>query len=248
MYELSKIHTYVSSLNKKKPLLLVLHSPGGKIEQAYLISKCCRSFSDGFIVVVPRQAKSAATLIALGADEIHMGPVSELGPIDPQIGGFPALGLRQGVVTVAELCKDYPEAGDMLAKYLSATVPPQILGYTDRISESAAQYAEVLLRGKEQLLPEGETPESIGGQLVYKYKAHGFVIDENGAQALLGDKIVKSNTDEYEFAVQLQDLLTTVDFLCDIRGFNFSLVGGAEDILFMKRPSSSSQDGVGSKA
>jgi ClpP class serine protease len=43
-------------------------------------SRCRR-----LVVVVPDQAKSAATLIALGADEILMGPASDLGPIDPQI-------------------------------------------------------------------------------------------------------------------------------------------------------------------
>jgi hypothetical protein len=36
-------------------------------------------------VIVPNIAKSAATLFALGADEILMGYLSELGPIDPQV-------------------------------------------------------------------------------------------------------------------------------------------------------------------
>jgi len=39
-------------------------------------------------VVVPRTAKSAATLLAIGADEIHMGPLGQLGAgIDPQMAG-----------------------------------------------------------------------------------------------------------------------------------------------------------------
>jgi hypothetical protein len=37
------------------------------------------------IVVLPDQAKSAATLFALGAHEILMGPASDLGPVDPQM-------------------------------------------------------------------------------------------------------------------------------------------------------------------
>lgn len=36
-------------------------------------------------VVVPDIAKSAATVLALGADEILVGPASDLGPVDPQI-------------------------------------------------------------------------------------------------------------------------------------------------------------------
>jgi len=38
-----------------------------------------------FVVVVPDIAKSAATIFALGAHEIIMGPTSDLGPIDPQV-------------------------------------------------------------------------------------------------------------------------------------------------------------------
>jgi hypothetical protein len=38
-----------------------------------------------FVVVVPDIAKSAATIFALGAHEIVMGPPSDLGPIDPQV-------------------------------------------------------------------------------------------------------------------------------------------------------------------
>jgi ClpP class serine protease len=69
-----------SVANKRAPILLVLHNLGGSIEAGYLISKTCKRLSDGkFIVAVPRKAKSAATLLSLGADEIHMGLMSELG-------------------------------------------------------------------------------------------------------------------------------------------------------------------------
>jgi ClpP class serine protease len=50
------------------------------------ILNLCRQYSDGaFHVLVPKQAKSAATMICFGADVIHMSKTSELGPIDPQV-------------------------------------------------------------------------------------------------------------------------------------------------------------------
>lgn len=90
------IYEAIKSFEKDpKPLLLILVSNGGEPGTAYLIGKVCREFSAGkFIVVVPRHAKSAATLLACAAEEIHMGSMSELGPIDPQIDGMPALGLK----------------------------------------------------------------------------------------------------------------------------------------------------------
>lgn len=65
---------------------LILNSPGGLPEAAEKIITMLRHyFDDSLRVIVPESAKSAATIVALGADEILMGFCSELGPIDPQI-------------------------------------------------------------------------------------------------------------------------------------------------------------------
>ncbi len=73
---------------KNRELLLVLNCPGGEALAAERIITICRSFSSdkGYSVMVPKQAKSAATMICLGAKQIMMSTTSELGPIDPQIG------------------------------------------------------------------------------------------------------------------------------------------------------------------
>jgi hypothetical protein len=69
-----------------KELVLVINSPGGEAFAAERIVNICRSFSrSGFKVIVPKMAKSAATMVCLGATEINMSPTSELGPVDPQI-------------------------------------------------------------------------------------------------------------------------------------------------------------------
>lgn len=74
-----------TDLNDKK-LVLLLNSPGGDALAAERIVNICRAFSPkGFDVIVPKMAKSAATMVCLGADEILMSHTSELGPIDPQI-------------------------------------------------------------------------------------------------------------------------------------------------------------------
>ena len=192
-----------------KPLFLLLHTTGGRVEPAYLISKCCKKSTTKFVVVVPRLAKSAGTLLALGADEIHMGIISELGPIDPQIGDYPALGLGSAVEHIAILCKKHPDAIEMLAKYLASSLNLHDLGYFERVSESAAQYAERLLAGK--TLPAGQTPESIAHRFVYGYKDHGFVIDRDEATEILGSEIVKSDSKEYKLANSIQEYLASVN-------------------------------------
>jgi len=64
---------------------LVIHSPGGSAEAAEQMVEYLRSQFDYIRCFVPLQAKSAATMVALGCDEIVLGLHSELGPIDPQI-------------------------------------------------------------------------------------------------------------------------------------------------------------------
>ena len=193
-YDTMEIYSSVISFREpEKPTLLVLHSHGGQIEAAYLIGKLCRSHLSGpFVISVPRQAKSAATLLCCAADEIHMGGVSELGPIDPQIGGLPALGLKNSIEHIAELCERYPKSADMFSKYLHLSIRPENLGYYQRIAESAEQYATRLLdehaffldsKNNQQPIFRSETGD-IANRLVNGYRDHGFVIDSMEATDL----------------------------------------------------------------
>lgn len=75
-------------------LNVILHSPGGDGTVVEKFVNLCRAQCNTFRVIIPNEAKSAAILISLGADEIVMGPPSELGPIDAQIEII-ANGLRQ---------------------------------------------------------------------------------------------------------------------------------------------------------
>lgn len=74
-----------SNINDVRSLDLLLHSPGGQAEAAESILKYLRARFDHIRVIVPHAAMSAATMLALGADEIVMGDQSQLGPIDPQV-------------------------------------------------------------------------------------------------------------------------------------------------------------------
>jgi len=222
--------------NKEQDILLVIHSSGGQIEPAYLISKCCKEFSKKFVVSIPRKAKSAATLISLGAHEIHMGIMSELGPIDPQFGGLPALGLSSAVEYLAGLCKRHPESSDMLAKYLSLTLDLRTLGYFERVSESAMQYAQRLLDGK--VLPENQSIYSVAAAFVYAYKDHSFVIDKEEARNYLGDAII-ADSEEYQLGNNIHNLLESVTIFADIfKQHKFSMVGSCDDLLFTEKKKS----------
>lgn len=75
------------------PIDLVLHTPGGLVLSASQIARAIKHRQGKVTVFVPHYAMSGGTLIALAADEIVMCPHSVLGPVDPQIGNFPAASL-----------------------------------------------------------------------------------------------------------------------------------------------------------
>lgn len=65
-------------------LHLLLSSQGGDGETAVRLVRSAQARCRELTVVVPDQAKSAATILCLGAHRILMGPTSDLGPVDPQ--------------------------------------------------------------------------------------------------------------------------------------------------------------------
>jgi ClpP class serine protease len=77
----------------KVPVDLVLHTPGGLVLASLQIARAVRQHEGKVTVFVPHYAMSGGTLIALAADEIVMSPHAVLGPVDPQVGQFPAASL-----------------------------------------------------------------------------------------------------------------------------------------------------------
>ena len=64
---------------------MILDSPGGDGETAVRMVRSAQARCRELTVIVPDQAKSAATILAMGAHWILMGPTSDLGPVDPQL-------------------------------------------------------------------------------------------------------------------------------------------------------------------
>jgi ClpP class serine protease len=75
------------------PLDLILHTPGGLVLAAFQIARAIHKHKAKVTVFVPHYAMSGGTLIALAANEIIMCDHAVLGPVDPQLGQFPAASL-----------------------------------------------------------------------------------------------------------------------------------------------------------
>ncbi len=80
----------IQMTDPETPLDIVVHTPGGLMLAALQIARAIQQHPAKVTVVVPHLAMSGGTLLALAADEILMGPQAVLGPVDPQIGQYPA--------------------------------------------------------------------------------------------------------------------------------------------------------------
>jgi ClpP class serine protease len=83
--------------DKTVPIDLIVHTPGGLVLAARQIAHALNNHSAKVTVFVPHYAMSGGTLIALAADEIVMDPNAVLGPVDPQLGEYPAASIIKAV-------------------------------------------------------------------------------------------------------------------------------------------------------
>lgn len=81
------------------PLDLVVHTPGGLVLAAEQIARALHRHPGRVSVIVPHYAMSGGTLLALAADEIVMDENAVLGPVDPQVGSWPAASIIKVVDT-----------------------------------------------------------------------------------------------------------------------------------------------------
>ena len=73
------MYDHLRAIGEGTKIDLFLYSLGGSMDAPWRIVSMIREFATRFAVLVPYKAMSAATLIAIGADEIVMGLKGELG-------------------------------------------------------------------------------------------------------------------------------------------------------------------------
>jgi len=114
----------VNKLDRTKGLDLILHTPGGEINATEGIVNYLRYCFNGNIrAIIPQISMSAGTMIALACKEIYMGMHSSLGPIDPQVNGAPAHGIKEEFEKATLAFKDNPSAAQVWVPILQKYTP-----------------------------------------------------------------------------------------------------------------------------
>ena len=182
-----------------KKLDLLLGSNGGDGTVAWRIVSLIRERVESFSVLVPQAAFSAATLIALGADEIVMHPHGNLGPTDPQITNK-AKNVQFGSEDLAAFLKfarDEVGLTDQmplleLFKQFSAEVGFVGIGVAARSAQLSQSMGEKLLRLHMKSESQMQKAKLISEALNTKFFHHGYPLSRKEAKEI-GLPVAASN-------------------------------------------------------
>jgi len=181
------------------PLELLLHTGGGDIDAAEKLITMVRAKAGNELlrVIVPDFAKSAGTLMVLGADRVVMSDVSELGPIDPQVILADANGnrIRHSVLnyldafeTFSKNLQDKPD--DVAAQIMLKKLDPATVMLFKAVKERARKCAEQQL--KQGMFRDGGNWTLTVDELLdtKRWQSHGQMISwQDATDAKIGLKV-----------------------------------------------------------
>ena len=209
------LYDHISDAAGKK-IDLFIHSNGGATTVPWRLVNLIRERASSFSVLIPYRAFSAATLTALGADEIVMHPMGNLGPTDPTVtnsfnprdkSSNQLLGINvEDVNAYIQLIKEdvgIQHQDELVTAFnkLADQVHPLALGNVKRFLIQSRQMArKILLLHMANTTEEhriDELVESFTSKLYY----HGHPINRQEAENELGMKNIKSPPKRVENAM-----------------------------------------------
>jgi ClpP class serine protease len=159
------ILTAIRQTSPQTPIDLVLHTPGGLVLAAEQIAEALRKHPGPVTVFVPHYAMSGGTMIALAADEIVLDANAVLGPVDPQIGEYPAASILRAAQ------QPNPNRDD------------RTLILAD-IADKALRQVRETVRGLIGDRMEPEAADAVADALTQGYWTHDYPISAEQAQAM----------------------------------------------------------------
>lgn len=206
---LSLFYEILKEGNLRDKIDLLLHSSGGQIDTPWPLVNLIREYCKEISVLVPWKAHSAATLIALGANVIEMGPLSSLSPIDPQFQIKTGQKDEVRIVGVEDIYGYYRLIKDTLEldshgraeslKILAERINPETLGKASRTRKEIRIIATNLLKLH---LSEDSIIKDIVSKLTEELPSHQYFINRKEAKDMaLPIKNMDKKSEEISFKI-----------------------------------------------
>lgn len=228
----SKLTAVLRTDKKHEKCTIFLTTFGGDPHGGYRVARCIRHSYKHVRLVIPSYCKSAGTLIAIAANELAIGDLGELGPLDIQVSKPSELNERGSgldIIQALQMVMAHSQdafrqmmldlrhnarlstrlAGEFASKIsvgvaepLYSQIDPNRLGEMQRAMRITHEYGERLGAYT------GSLKDGALNRLVAGYPSHSFVIDRKEAKELF-NSVDQPSTEEYEISNVLWDHLVT---------------------------------------
>ncbi len=226
-------HDLVSLLRcreSRENVVFMLTTDGGSADSAYRIARSLQQKYSQVILFVDSYCKSAGTLIALGADEIVMADIAELGPLDVQLykpdelheftSGLTPLQAMSTLQT--EAFKTFEEcflklrlrSGLQITTKTAADIAVRltiglfkgVYSQLDPMRLGEYQRAMLIAQHYGTRIARKNLKDSALERLIADYPSHGFIIDRTEAETLF-NKVREPSEAEYKLARLVKPLV-----------------------------------------
>lgn len=177
------LYELLETIGRQEKIYLFIKSSGGNGQSALLLVNLLRQYCDQIIALVPLECASAATMIALGANEIQMGPMAYLTPVDTSLThSLSPLDRDNDRVSVSldELTRvvrlwqaQNAAAKDNPYQELFKYVHPLVIGAVDRAESLSIMLCKELLSYH---IDDEKITEQIAHTLNSRYPSHSYPI------------------------------------------------------------------------
>lgn len=202
----------VAEKKKSNTCLVIMCSGGGSPDAAYKMAKYLQLKYDSYSVLVSGMCKSAATLFAIGANELVFCPFGELGPLDIQLQkedklfgaesglniseAFNTLELRAKSIFNQQIIELMSQSGGVVTFKTASEVATGLISalygpiFSQIEPEEVGSRARAMRIGEDyakRLNSSGNLKDNTIQALSTYYAAHSFVIDYTEASTLFNN-------------------------------------------------------------
>ncbi len=206
------LYELLEHIGKQKVIYLFIKSSGGSGQSSLLLVNLLRQYCDEAIAVIPLECASAATMIALGANEIQMGPMAYLTAVDTSLThSLSPIDRDNDRVSVSldELTRvvhlwqsQRSDSNENPYLELFKYVHPLVIGAVDRAESLSIMLCKEILSHH---IKSEKTTEQIAGALNSKYPSHSYPILYNEAQRI-GLNVKRLNPEVNALLLELNEL------------------------------------------
>ena len=178
------LHNLFKKIGKSDDIALFIKCKGGDVEASLRIVNIIRTYNKKITALIPLESTSSATLISLGSDEIQMGPLAYLSPIDSSLthdlSPIDTIVNRKIPVSQDEIFRiiklwndkaneNHSHPYQEIFKYIH----PLVIGALDRSSSLSVKICKEILSYH---IKDEDECERISNLLNYEYPSHGYPI------------------------------------------------------------------------